>query len=322
MAIKLHKGAILQMSELYNEGYYASACGLDYSHVDHWKPFFQGIAKKIIDSFSPKTVLDVGCAWGYLVEALRDLGVEAYGVDISSYAISKVREDIKPYCTVGSVTDSLPESFPKRYDILITIEMIEHLHEEECMAAIEKLCNYSDKILISSSSDDITEPTHFNVQQAEYWVKRFAKFGFFNRLDIKPTYISKDSFLFEKNDDMPKVVANYEQSIRLLVHKMKLEAEHENKIFSTLFFNTDGSITEENKLHIVNESEKLHYHMDTPSNLRGIRFDPVEGVPCIVENAGFLSDKGYLTAINKMSFESDKKSIPELKDYKLYFQTY
>ena len=35
-----------------------------------------------------QTICDFGCAKGYLVYALRLLGYDAYGVDISEYAIS------------------------------------------------------------------------------------------------------------------------------------------------------------------------------------------------------------------------------------------
>ena len=49
---------------------------------------------------------------GIFVEALRDLGVEAYGVDVSEYAISKVREDLKPFCKAASALEELPETFP------------------------------------------------------------------------------------------------------------------------------------------------------------------------------------------------------------------
>lgn len=45
---------------------------------------FKNIAGRIYEDRKPESVLDVGCAMGYLVEALRDLGVEAYGVDVSS----------------------------------------------------------------------------------------------------------------------------------------------------------------------------------------------------------------------------------------------
>ena len=64
--------------------------------------FIKRLASQIKEKYHPQTVLDAGCAMGMLVAALRDLGVEAYGVDLSEYAISQVREDIRPYCAVGS----------------------------------------------------------------------------------------------------------------------------------------------------------------------------------------------------------------------------
>lgn len=52
------------MSELYNEEYYKYDCGIDYSNEIHWTHFFGDVADRIIEDFNPKTVLDVGCAWG------------------------------------------------------------------------------------------------------------------------------------------------------------------------------------------------------------------------------------------------------------------
>ena len=44
---------------------------------------------------------------GMLVEALIDRGVEAWGVDISDYAISCVRRDIARYCSQATLEDPL-----------------------------------------------------------------------------------------------------------------------------------------------------------------------------------------------------------------------
>jgi len=58
----------------------------------HWMPqrsFREGLA--IIDylNLSEKSyVLDVGCAFGFLVRALRELEIKADGCDISQYALS------------------------------------------------------------------------------------------------------------------------------------------------------------------------------------------------------------------------------------------
>ena len=204
------------MSELYNYEYYHCCCGpIAYEEPAHWVEFFGGIADRIVNDLKPKTVLDAGCAMGYLVAALRDRGVDAYGIDISEYAISKVREDIKPYCVVGSLTEPLPDCLPRKYDLVVTIEVLEHLYEEDGKRAIHNLCTFSDRIIFSSTPDDFSEHTHFNVQQREYWAKLFAAEGFYDDLSYRPTYLTAYASSFRKSADWVRQVEDYERNIRM-----------------------------------------------------------------------------------------------------------
>ena len=52
-------------------------------------------AEFIVEKFNPKTCLDVGCAYGELVKALVDLGVDAYGIDGSDFVLTQVDDSIK-----------------------------------------------------------------------------------------------------------------------------------------------------------------------------------------------------------------------------------
>lgn len=201
--------------EIYNADYYAHGCGpIPYIGPDHWTEFFGMIADKLIDCYRPKTVLDAGCAVGYLVAALRDRGVEAYGIDISEFAISQVREDIRPYCAVGSLTEPLPEQLPKHYDLVTNIEVLEHLYAEDAPAAVSNLCALTDTIVFSSSPDDFTEATHVNVQQREYWAKLFAKNGFYDCLASRPTYLTAHAVCFRRSDNWLRQIEDYERNIR------------------------------------------------------------------------------------------------------------
>ena len=109
---------LAETSNLYDENYFAHNCGREYIRDDHWLNFFGAIAGKIVAGVQPKTVLDAGCAMGFLVEQLRARGVEAWGVDISEYAIGKAHESIRDYVWVGSVT----EPFPRKYDLIVTVD--------------------------------------------------------------------------------------------------------------------------------------------------------------------------------------------------------
>src|SRR5882672_9464229 len=84
---------------LFGSDYYERGCGpIPYAHTGHWLTFFGSLADEIIRNLRPSRVFDAGCAMGMLVEAFWDRGVEAWGVDISDYAISQVRRDMQPYC--------------------------------------------------------------------------------------------------------------------------------------------------------------------------------------------------------------------------------
>jgi len=43
------------------------------------------------------SIIDFGCAKGFLVRALRAIGFDAHGYDISDYAISKCHEEVRSY---------------------------------------------------------------------------------------------------------------------------------------------------------------------------------------------------------------------------------
>ena len=103
--------------------YFTHGCGAPYRRDEHWTRFFGGIADHLVSSIQPRRVLDAGCALGLLVEALRDRGVDAEGIDLSSYAIANVHAPIKPFCRHGSIADE----FPARYDLIVSIEVVEHM---------------------------------------------------------------------------------------------------------------------------------------------------------------------------------------------------
>lgn len=88
--------------QIYGERYYEnyrSGSGLPYSRIPAWLNFFGSVADHVVKDIGPRTVLDVGCAKGFLVEALRDRGVDAYGLDVSEYAIGQARDDIRGFCS-------------------------------------------------------------------------------------------------------------------------------------------------------------------------------------------------------------------------------
>ena len=197
-------------SNPYNADYYEHSCGQPYRHDAVWLQFFGFVADHIARDIHPSTVFDAGCAMGFLVECLRQRGIEAWGVDISEYAIQNVQPEIRPYCRMGSILDPLPQ----RYDLIVCIEIVEHLAASESEHAIRNLCSYTDDILFSSTPFDFTEPTHVNVQPPEYWVELFTRSGFFHDLDFDASFISNWAMRFRKKPaPLAQLVSTYERRL-------------------------------------------------------------------------------------------------------------
>jgi hypothetical protein len=202
-----------QSSSNFGADYFATGCGRPYQRDAEWLNFFDGIADQIATTIQPKTVLDAGCAMGFLVEKLRAREIKAFGVDISEYAIKNVHPDLQRYCWVASVT----EAFPQKYDLIVCIEVLEHLASRQSEKAVKNLCQHSDDILFSSTPFDYSEATHFNVQPPEYWTELFAREKFFRDIDYDASYITPWAVrLRRKNEPAARLVKDYERKFFLL----------------------------------------------------------------------------------------------------------
>lgn len=181
-----------------------------------WLERAGAIADHIIRSLRPRGVLDAGCAIGLLVESLWDRGVEAGGIDISSYAISKVRPDLQKYCSVGSISDPLTGHF----DLVTCIEVLEHLEEADALKAIENMAGATETILFSSDPYDFVEPTHINVRPILYWLRAFAAVQFHPDLTYDAGFVAPHAILFRKSADTSEREDVLQAYTELIRHKI------------------------------------------------------------------------------------------------------
>jgi 2-polyprenyl-3-methyl-5-hydroxy-6-metoxy-1,4-benzoquinol methylase len=204
------------VTDLYDAHYFEHSCGRPYLRDEYWVGFFARIADRIIEDIAPRTVLDAGCAMGFLVEALRDRGVEAFGIDISEYALAQARDDMSGYVRRAAITDPLDRD----YDLIVCIEVLEHLTPDEGEAALDNLCAHASEVLFSSSPTDFREPTHMNVRPTSYWVAQFSKRGMLPDIDYDTSYIAHWARRFRGNAEPTwRVIEAYEHQLSLLLQE-------------------------------------------------------------------------------------------------------
>ncbi|MGH9281434.1 MAG: class I SAM-dependent methyltransferase [Acidimicrobiales bacterium] len=88
--------------------------------------------------FDVRRTLDVGCATGFVVEALREMGVDARGVDVSQYAVEQAALGARGHIGYGDLTRRLhaPDG---RFDLVTVLETLEHLPPEVVPHALTEL---------------------------------------------------------------------------------------------------------------------------------------------------------------------------------------
>ena len=90
-------------------------------------------------NFDVRTTLDVGCATGFVVEALLELGMDAMGTDIAQYAIEHPAQGVPARRLVwGDLTDRLPFK-TGQFDLVTALETLEHLPPASVPVALREL---------------------------------------------------------------------------------------------------------------------------------------------------------------------------------------
>lgn len=177
----------MKNSRNYGEDYFEDGIvkGLSGYQNYSWMPtrsFSEAI--EICKNFDFASVIDYGCAKGFLVHALRLLGKNAVGLDISKYAIGNGPSDIREYLFhIQKKKDILDF----KTDLLIGKDVLEHIPEEEISELFGIFHQVTDRLFFAIPLADNgrfrireyeIDGTHVTKKDEEWWIKKFNKAGF------------------------------------------------------------------------------------------------------------------------------------------------
>lgn len=127
-------------------------------------------------------VLDVGCAKGFIVKALRNLEIKADGCDISEYALTFAPEG----CWDCSTNEAWEEHYGFGYTNIIAKDVFEHLTKEQLSSMLKILKNVAPKIMCIVPIGDSgvyripeyhTEISHLIIEDEDWWLNKFDENG-------------------------------------------------------------------------------------------------------------------------------------------------
>lgn len=163
-------------ASFYDESYYEKK---GYTVEKQYETFSE-LAMHLKQRFDPKSVLDVGCSIGVLVKALRDIGVDAYGVDYSEYALSNAPKEIGTYLKRVAVDKEKLPFGDGSFDMVTMLELLEHLQDHRLLIEETKRVLKKGGVVFVTTPWDLSpeEPSHINIHPRKFWIKEFESLGF------------------------------------------------------------------------------------------------------------------------------------------------
>ena len=167
----------------YDADYFEHGRTSNWEHGYHWAAFqtiFRDAAGWITDCFpEARSVLDIGCAKGFLVRALRERGVEASGFDHSAWAIDHADPAARPYLHLAGVDDV---AWPQGCDVATGLFVLESLTEAQLRAFLPRARGWVRQALVAVIAPPLStgrdrDPTRITRRDRDGWRALFTECG-------------------------------------------------------------------------------------------------------------------------------------------------
>ena len=197
------------------------------------------IATHAYDSLKPTSVLDLGCGVGTWLKAFQEIGVrriqgvEGYWMDPSKLVLAP------EHFRHGDLR--APIDLQERFDLVISLEVAEHLPDHVADVYLDTLVRHGSAILFSAAIPYQGGTDHVNERPQSYWRKKFETRGYTCLDAVRPIFWDIDDVLFWYRQNMflyvtparlqevPKLssYAMDPRSIMDIVHPELLRKKHE-----------------------------------------------------------------------------------------------
>jgi SAM-dependent methyltransferase len=150
-------------------------------------PFFQlqqsqsykgakNILPQINEWIKPTSVIDIGCGVGAWLKVFKELNVKTItGLDGDYVKMENLLIDKNEFITADL---EKPISLNNKFDLVMCLEVAEHLTINRAESFIADLCKMGDIILFSAAIPGQEGTLHINEQYPGYWINAFKKNNF------------------------------------------------------------------------------------------------------------------------------------------------
>ena len=210
---------------IYNEQFY--------DRIDEGARSSAQVIVPVVALFAPiESVCDVGCGRGVWLRTFKEHGTERIvGLDgdyVNTAKLHIPRECFRP----TDLTQPLPQS--ERFDLVVSLEVAEHLPALCAVAFVRGLTQLSDNVLFSAAIPGQKGNGHVNEQWQSYWAALFARHGYEVFDPIRPEvwdspkvafWYKQNTLVYTRDPALQSVLRRYVPPILNIVHPQAWSAQ-------------------------------------------------------------------------------------------------
>ncbi|MFD7524969.1 class I SAM-dependent methyltransferase [Paenibacillus chitinolyticus] len=168
--IPIGRGVVRKMNEtVYDPDFFKSQQEGSRKSACEVVPILMGL-------INPESVIDIGCGTGAWLSVFKDLGVrEILGVDgdyVNEDMLQIPKENFRKHDLTAFFSSG------KQYDLVVSLEVGEHLPHASAETYVNTLVSHGDAVLFSAAIPYQGGKNHINEQWPGYWAELFNKKGF------------------------------------------------------------------------------------------------------------------------------------------------
>jgi SAM-dependent methyltransferase len=159
-----------ELTDIYSEAWFKVR--------EHYRFTYRAFAAAIEDLFHPRSLLDLGCGAGYILDGFEGR-IPVLGIDGSAAAIAGqvsagrlllLRDLRRP-------PDMVDEAQIASYEFAVSIEVAEHI-PPECTEGFMDWFRFAERVLFTAAPPGQGGNHHVNCQPKGYWIEQFRGLGF------------------------------------------------------------------------------------------------------------------------------------------------
>tara|TARA_B110000259_G_scaffold7712_1_gene8440 strand:+ start:82 stop:843 length:762 start_codon:yes stop_codon:yes gene_type:complete len=146
------------------------------------------IIPKILEIISPKSVVDIGCGIGTFLNVFNRygisnlMGLDGHWVD-KSLLLKNIRAN-----QFREIDLEKEFSLEQKYDLVVSLEVAEHLSKASASNFVKNLVNAGEVILFSAAIPNQGGQNHLNEQPISYWNHLFLKHNYVLHDVLRPIF--------------------------------------------------------------------------------------------------------------------------------------